>query len=592
MLTAEEIEGFASFFRGRTDARGAIDGGCIRKAVTIDSYRYHLQGKAGLGIYLLTNDNRVRFSASDIDIQDVTIPRRIRETLSELNIPSYIALSKGKGFHLYTFYLEPVPAAKVRELYRRVQNTLGMEHEIFPKQDTLPPDGLGNYINLPYFGTTRPFIGFDQEGKPHSVPLVDFLNRVKVVSEDHLDRAVEQVPPVTKESTTKSWVVDLLSKPIKSGLRDESITRLAGYFHSKDIVREVTEAILNNVTIEKGDHDFGAEDIVKCVNSVYKYPGRDQKSLEVMSMLDLLKAPDGGLEYLVSGIIPVGGMCILAGDPEAGKTWLLLDIATTVAQGKPFLGRFPVVQGTAFIIDEENGKRRLAKRQRLLGVTEGLPIYFSCMRGINLSDPAWEEPLRRVLEQIKPKLVTIDSLIRVHRGDENDAGEMAKFFATVTKLREEYGCAFLITHHLRKRAQVTRLNGINERLRGSSDISAYADTVIGLDKLDGRLILSQLKNRDGDYFKPLALAIEDTGDGRVDIKVLEEIDVEADKKKQARDLIRKTLKEKPLLREELLSLAKCEEISERTLTDAIKNLVDTGELNKEPEGHKVKYSLK
>ena len=113
------------------------------------------------------------------------------------------------------------------------------------------------------------------------------------------------------------------------------------------------------------------------------------------------------------------------------------------------------------------------------------------MRVINLSDPGWEEPLKQSLETIKPSLVIMDSLVRMHRGDENDASEMARFFAALTKLREEFGCAFLITHHLRKRAQVAKLNGISERLRGSSDISAYADTVVGIDRVDERLILSQ-----------------------------------------------------------------------------------------------------
>ena len=108
--------------------------------------------------------------------------------------------------------------------------------------------------------------------------------------------------------------------------------------------------------------------------------------------------------------------------------------------------------------------------------------------------------MRQSLETIKPRLVIMDSLIRMHRGDENDAGEMAKFFASLTKLRQEFSCAFLITHHLRKRTQATRLNNISrDRLRGSSDISAYADTVIGIDRVEDRLVLGQLKNRDGEY---------------------------------------------------------------------------------------------
>ena len=99
MVTREDVEGFASFFQGRVDAYGNVDGGCVRKPVTIHHYAQHLEGKESLGIYLLMDDNCIRFSAIDIDIQNLEIPMGIRKTLLELNVTSYIALSKSRGFH-------------------------------------------------------------------------------------------------------------------------------------------------------------------------------------------------------------------------------------------------------------------------------------------------------------------------------------------------------------------------------------------------------------------------------------------------------------------------------------------------------------
>ena len=592
MISMDDVEGFASFFQGRVDAYGNVDGGCVRKPVTINQYKQHLEGKESLGIYPLMDDHCVLFSAIDIDIQNLEIPLNIRKILLELNVPSYIARSKSKGFHLYSFYFDRVPAPKVRELYRRVQNKLGIEHEIFPKQDMLPSGGLGNYINLPLFGATRPFLGFDLEGKPRPVTLPAFLDKVRVVSEDHVDRALQELPPVAIHQVSSNWVVDLLSRPIPTGQRDISITRAAGYFHKKDLPKDITLAILNNLQIEHDGHPFTSSEIAKCVTSVYKYPEIDHKALEPVSLATLLEEQDNEPQYLVSSILPMGGVCILGGEPGAGKTWVVLTLARDVASGKPFLGKFPTELGAVLIIDEESGRNRLRKRMLLLGATKNLPVFFSIMQMVNLSDADWEVPLRQSLETIKPRLVIMDSLIRMHRGDENDAGEMAKFFASLTKLRQEFSCAFLITHHLRKRTQATRLNNISERLRGSSDISAYADTVIGIDRVEDRLVLSQLKNRDGELFKPLALAIDDLGNNKTEITVLEEVDVEADKRKQAREIIRKALEEKPLFREDILVMVKADDISERTCNEALKSLLEVGEIVKSPEGHKVRYSLK
>ena len=49
MVTREDVEGFASFFQGRVDAYGNVDGGCVRKPVTIHHYAQHLEGKGKPG---------------------------------------------------------------------------------------------------------------------------------------------------------------------------------------------------------------------------------------------------------------------------------------------------------------------------------------------------------------------------------------------------------------------------------------------------------------------------------------------------------------------------------------------------------------
>ena len=42
---------------------------------------------------------------------------------------------------------------------------------------------------------------------------------------------------------------------------------------------------------------------------------------------------------------------MVAGPSHVGKTWLMLDLAVSVAMGRDFLGKFPVQQGPVLTTD-------------------------------------------------------------------------------------------------------------------------------------------------------------------------------------------------------------------------------------------------
>lgn len=315
--------------------------------------------------------------------------------------------------------------------------------------------------------------------------------------------------------------------------------------------------------------------------------------LHVLSLSELLSQPSDEIPSLVSGILPSGGVLIIGGEQGTGKTWFILTLAIHIARGQPFLDRFATMKGAVLIIDEESGESRLRFRlNRLLGdESADLPIYLASMSGIDLGSRRWVDALHQKIEELRPAVVIIDSLVRVHRGDENSAQAMSQVFATLSQIRQQFGCAFVLTHHLRKRAQLNWLNTLDQRMRGSSDISAYADSVLGLEQIDNRLILRQFKNRDGDLARPLALAIEDTDEDSTRLVVVAEVDEEADKRKQAREVVREMLINGDCLREDLVASAKEAGISERTLADALADLVKSGEVSKGKIGRKTTYAI-
>lgn len=159
--TPEQIAAYAKLFSGRTDAYGTGEGRWIKKPVTLSHYEAHLRGFAkGLGIAPLTDDNKIRFAAIDLDEPDFTAAREMQEYLPG---PSFIERSRSGNAHVWVFFSESVDAWAVRGILKEATLAAGKASvEVFPKQDRLFPElrtefrpELGNYINLPYHGEDR-----------------------------------------------------------------------------------------------------------------------------------------------------------------------------------------------------------------------------------------------------------------------------------------------------------------------------------------------------------------------------------------------------------------------------------------------------
>ena len=122
------------------------------------------------GIAPLRDDGTVRFAAIDLDEPDFGFAR---EVASFLPGTKWVERSRSGNAHVWTFFSEPVEGWIPRGIMRNALEALGrQEVEVFPKQDTLRPGMLGNYINLPYHGTNadatwrRPMVEMVYPGGP------------------------------------------------------------------------------------------------------------------------------------------------------------------------------------------------------------------------------------------------------------------------------------------------------------------------------------------------------------------------------------------------------------------------------------------
>lgn len=165
-LSDLDVERFAALFPGYEKAyttfkpRGKNPSGKMigkyttyRGAPTLQTYRNHLEGTAGLTLIMLREDLTVSFGAIDYDNYS-SDPIKADAHVKELGLPLVVCRSKSGGVHLYCFTEEPVPADWMRDRLAEWTAALGLsaKTEQFPKQSVRGgDDDVGNGINLPYF---------------------------------------------------------------------------------------------------------------------------------------------------------------------------------------------------------------------------------------------------------------------------------------------------------------------------------------------------------------------------------------------------------------------------------------------------------
>ncbi len=197
------------------------------------------------------------------------------------------------------------------------------------------------------------------------------------------------------------------------------------------------------------------------------------------SELETVSAEQG---WLIETLWTAQAVGWIAGTPKAGKSWLGLDMAVSVASGTPCLDRFAVGQpGPTLIFLAEDAMANV--RQRLDAICAHKQLDINTLDLHIIDTPSLRldvaEHFRRLIatvERYKPRFLLLDPLVRLHRADENNAQEVATLLAHLRDLQREQALAIALVHHTRKAAAGQPGQG----LRGSSDLHAWSDSALYL----------------------------------------------------------------------------------------------------------------
>jgi RecA-family ATPase len=300
-----------------------------------------------------------------------------------------------------------------------------------------------------------------------------------------------------------------------------------------------------------------------------------------------IRSEDNAQRWLVEGLWGSSSVGVIGGAPKCAKTWLGLDMAVSVATGTPCLGKYAVPEpGPVLVYLAEDALPIV--RERVQGMARhrgldlaGVEIHVITAPLLRLDRDRDRARLWETARRLRPRLLLLDPLVRLHGVDENNAGEVAELLAYFRSLQRQLDLSVLLVHHTRKNAAGGAAAG--QGLRGSGDIHAFGDSNLYLRRTRERLVLSS-EHRAAAASAPVYLELIATNAETTHLEVIAEL--EGDKRKH-RSLEERVLD--LLAQGAVLTRAKLRDslgVKNERLGEALESLEQTGQLYRTPAGWK------
>lgn len=205
---------------------------------------------------------------------------------------------------------------------------------------------------------------------------------------------------------------------------------------------------------------------------------------EDISLADVWSDPPPLKDELIPGILRMGHKMLLAGPSKAGKSFLLMNLAISLAEGADWLG-MKCRQGRVCYVNLELDSASCIHRFKEIYEKRGLdPAHVDAIDIWNLRGHA--VPMDRLasilVHRFKDKryvAVIIDPIYKVITGDENNATEMSQFCSYFDKVATELNVAMIYCHHHSKGA-VDKYDSAMDRSSGSGVFARDPDAILDM----------------------------------------------------------------------------------------------------------------
>jgi AAA domain len=172
-------------------------------------------------------------------------------------------------------------------------------------------------------------------------------------------------------------------------------------------------------------------------------------------------AAAGEPRWLIQGLWPADAYGVLAAQEKAGKTWAALDLAVSVATGRPWLEHFPCpAPGQVLVFLGEGGERATVRRIEAIATAKGInPDQLAdqlrlCFRVPRLAAPGAGGELTAIQAELAAHpaaLVVLDPLYLAAAGASgSNLYDMGAVLQAIQGVCQQSGSALLVVTHWNK----------------------------------------------------------------------------------------------------------------------------------------------
>lgn len=187
---------------------------------------------------------------------------------------------------------------------------------------------------------------------------------------------------------------------------------------------------------------------------------------------------------VISGILRQGRKMIITGASKAGKSFLLIELAFSIALGRRWLGHFCTRNKVLYInfeLAEDSFVDRLREICSHMGVDrKDLKGMFDTLT-LRGTAKQFKELMPGVKHKVKKgnyKVVVLDPIYKTLLGDENDAKVVSEFCNALDNLSTATGCTVIFCHHHNKSASES--TSAQNRSSGSGVFARDPDAIVDL----------------------------------------------------------------------------------------------------------------
>jgi hypothetical protein len=213
--------------------------------------------------------------------------------------------------------------------------------------------------------------------------------------------------------------------------------------------------------------------------------------------------------WLIEGLWGRDAIGLVGGPPKSTKSWFGLDMALSVASGTAALGHFPTRDRAAALVylaedalPQVRARVEALCRHRRLDI-HALDLHVITAPVLRLDLKTDQLRLAHTIAAIKPRLMVLDPLVRMHRLDENSAAEISGLLGYIRELQRRFHVAIVLVHHASKKQR----SQPGQALRGSSDLHAIGDSNAYLTRDKDANIILTIEHRAAPCPEPMTLEL-------------------------------------------------------------------------------------